>query len=374
MKIKHILLLTKRLYKKAAFVFLLLLIPLTVFLLGQTSREDSAFMTIALVAEESGDPLCEEIIDSLVSSSRLVKFERIDSVEKALEGVRYGEITCAWIFPKDIEARIDAFSKSHHAGDYIVRAVIRETTVASRIVLEKLSGVLYKYAAERLYVNYIRENLSVLDHLTDEELFGYYDAVGGDFGVFQLETVHESTLPDAGYLMSPVRGLLAIVVSFGALAGVMYYIDDEHRGVFYNASVKGRAMIEFLSVFIPTVNLTLAVFVSLEVSGLSAGFLKELYFSLQLSLSATLFAMLVRRIFKSVKAISTVSVLLVFVMTTVCPVFFDMDIARPVQVLFPVTHYIDAAYGAELGILYPAILLLIILTVSMLQKTKSAKR
>ena len=373
MKIKHILLLTKRLYKKAAFVFLMLLIPVTVFLLGQTAAEDSALMSIALVSEDPENLFCRDITDELADSSRLVRFERYDSVEKALDGVKYGEVTCAWIFPSDIEKRIDTFSKTQHPADYIVRVVIRETTVASRVVLEKLSGVLYKRAAERLYINYIRENLPELDAESDETLFEYYDGIGSDFGIFQFESVQENKLPDTGYLMSPVRGLLAIVVTFGALAGAMYYIDDERRGVFYNISVKSRAFLEFTSVFVPVANLALAAFLSLTLAGISAHFLQELYFSLMLSLSATLFAMVVKRIFRAIKALSTVSVLLVFVMSSVCPVFFDIKVARPVQLLFPVTHYLDMSHGGGFGIIYPAILLLIICFLGIMGKNKGIR-
>ena len=372
MKIKQLLLLTKRLYKKAAFIFLLLSIPLTVILLGE-SAEDEAFMSVGLVMEDPENELCREITDSLLSSSELVRFVSYDSEEKALEGVRYSEIDCAWIFPKDIEARIERFAETQHPDDYIVKAFVGEKTVATHMVGEKLSGVLYRCVSRSYYLNYIREKLPLLDEVSDEELFEYYDSIGRDMQLFKFETVYETRLPESGYLMSPVRGILAIVVVFGAFAGTMYYIEDERRGVFYNFTCKSCQLVEFLAIYLPVVSLTFAVFLSLALSGMSASFFEELYMSLYLSLTATLFAMLMRRVVSSVKALSVIALLLTFVMASVCPVFFDVEMIRPIQVLFPVTQYLDIARGASLGILYLAVLLFLVVVLGLLRKNKGIR-
>jgi len=372
MKLRHIFLLTKRLYKKAAFVFLLVLIPITVFLLGAVSGEDGSFMTIALASEDSEGALAQEIIDSLVSSSRLVKFERYATGEEAVDSVRYGECDCAWIFRSGLEERIENFVSEPTEDNFVARVVARETTVPTRIVNEKLSGALYKYAARRLYVGLIREKAPALVGVSEEELFKYYDAIGGELGLFRFEAVNESALPETGYVMSPVRGLVAIAVVFGSLAAAMYYTQDLRRGMFYNFGTS-RLLLELVSVLLPTLSLALALFLSLSVAGLSAGFFKELFFSLYLALTATLFAVSVRRIFKSVRVLSAVSVLLVFLMLAVCPVFFNLSMLRPVQALFPVTHYIDLAHGTGGAFLYFGVLAILVTALHLIQKNKGIR-
>ena len=63
---KWFLLLTKRLFKKKSFIFLVVLIPLSVFLISISAAEKSGFLNIALTFSEKPDidtyKICEETL------------------------------------------------------------------------------------------------------------------------------------------------------------------------------------------------------------------------------------------------------------------------------------------------------------------------
>ena len=162
-------LLNKRLYKKAAFLVLLAMIPLLVLLLGIVSRQESGFVRVALSADRS-DPTAAEILDELNGSSALITFTETASAEEAQRMVRTGEADAAWIFPANLTEEIRAFAAVNGSREPVITVVEREQTVALRLSHEKLTSAVYKACSHALYLDFIRTNLSELDGLTDQEL------------------------------------------------------------------------------------------------------------------------------------------------------------------------------------------------------------
>ena len=63
--LRWMLLLSKRLYKKPAFLLILLLIPLAVFGLGSMAEEDHGMLHILLVQRDPSDPLSSSVVARL---------------------------------------------------------------------------------------------------------------------------------------------------------------------------------------------------------------------------------------------------------------------------------------------------------------------
>ena len=374
MKLKQLFLLNKRLYKKFTFILLLTLIPVVVLTLGFMAREDSGFVHVILTCEGENDTV-DRMMTEFENSSELILFERNNSVAESLDLLKYGKTDSVWIFPENIEEKLDVFARTRDADEYVVRIVERESSVVLRLVHEKLSGVLFKYISKNLYLNFSR-NVPELDAISDEELFEYYDSFETKGSLFDYEYTNKGS-EQVGYMLSPVRGILGVLVTLGALAGAMYSMDDEKRGVFLNASVKSRVFIEFISIYVCVINLAVFSSAALALAGLSAGFAREVVSLLLLSVSATLFAMVVKRLVPSIKLIATLSPLLVCVMVAICPVFFDFRATKAVQHIFPVTYYLNGVYNAryfQTTLLYIAVMLLIILVFRIAKNIKEKIR
>lgn len=343
---KWLLLLTKRLYKKATFVIILALIPVTVLALGIVAQEDSGFISIALAQEDKSDALSNEIIGDLINDGKLMHFTYCNSPEQAEEMVEMGQVDAAWVFPEDMQGRVDRFVSTQNEDDYIVTVIEREQNVALRLSHEKLSSAVYKYCAKTLYVNFTRDKIPQLNNIDDQELLSYYDAYAVEDELFEFaypeDRITDKKTEEVNYLTAPVRGLLSIVVVLCGLATAMYYIQDEEKGTFALLPMTKKKYIEFLCQIISIVNISVIMLVALIISGLSVSILREIFVLILYVLACAMFCMLLRWLLKDIKILASFIPLLITVMIVVCPVFFDFKEIKFVQILFPPTYYINA--------------------------------
>lgn len=372
--IKWFLLFTKRLYKKASFVIILALIPLVVLGLGIVAKQDSGFVTIALSQKDSTDKTSNKIIDELTSDSGLLRFVEYDTSEEAIESVRYGNSDSAWILLDNMSERIKAFSSTKSADNAIAHVVEREQTVLLRISREKLSNVLYKYAAKDVYLSYTRTNVSVLDQLSDDELLMYYD----DF--FATDELFEYAYPSSSgggqmqqinYLIAPVRGLLSVLVVLGAMASAMFFIRDEKQGTFAWVPESRKIYVEFVCQIIAVINLCAVMLISIYAVGLNVSLLRELAILVLYAISAALFGMLLRHLFNNAKILGALIPLFITVMIAVCPVFFEFKEFRFLQMFFPPTYYINAVNNTnyiKYMVVYIAVCLVLIAAIKFIKK------
>ncbi len=361
---KWFLLLNKRLYKKATFLLILLLIPALVFGYGQLAKEDSGVLTVAL-AQEGDDPMAWEIMQELRDSSVLMRFVFCDTRESAEQMVNDSKADAAWIFADDLENAIYRFVQNPSKSTAFVRIVEGQSSVTLKLAREKLSEAVFSRCSRAFYLQYLRENVPQLDSMSDEAVLKYYDEFTADSEIFEFSNL-EGTLGSedtvsANYLMTPVRGLLAVVIVLGGLAATLFYIADEKAGTFALVPQNRRWATEFACQMIAVLNVGIVALLALILAGISVNPGREVLLLVLNGVAVSLFCMNVRRLCGSMGAVGTVLPLLVVAMLAICPVFFDFG-GFP-RYLFPPTYYVYGAYSnrfllqlllyiASLGILY----------------------
>lgn len=360
---KWFLLLNKRLYKKVTFLLILVLIPVLVMGYGAVAREESGVLTVALACDGE-DPTATQIMQELKDGSNLIRFVICDDPETARAMVNGQRADAAWIFEDELEEAIYRFALDPARKNAFVQIIEGESTIPLKLVREKLSGVLFARTSRAYYLDYLRQNVPEVKDATDEELLRYYDDFASEAKFFEFAyldgEIREEDAQSASYLLSPVRGLLAVVIVLGGLAAAMYYIQDEKLGTFSLVAQNRKAPVEFGCQMIAVVNVSAVALIALAFAGLTVSLSRELVLFLLYTVSTALFCMTVRRICGSVGALGTLLPLLVVVMLVVCPVFFDLGALRTVQYLFPPTYYIHAAhsdYYLSLQVVYTAALL-----------------
>ena len=351
-KIKRMLLwfrmLTKRLYKKPTFLAILVLIPLLVFGYGMVAEEDSGVATVALYGNE--EPLTQKILTELTQDSQLLQYTRCETPQEAEKLVRGGKADMAWIFPEDLEGSIKAFTDDPGTDTAFLRVVLREENVVLMLARERLSGIVYPYIARNFYINFLREEYPELNHLSDEQLLVYYDGTQMSEELFQYEGKDPTQVQQVHYLLAPVRGLLAIVIILGGMATAMYSIRDRENGTFQWLPSHRQILPELGGQVIGALNLGIAAWLAMVISGLASGFFRELIVLLEYSLCVSFYCMLLRRVLGNIRRIGTAIPLLIVAMLLVCPVFFDFGKMRLLQFVFPPTYYVNGAYNeAYLG-------------------------
>ncbi len=344
MMAKWFLLLNKRLYKKLTFVIILLLIPAVVLGMGIVAQQESGLATVALAQENINDPISSEILDELTSEKSLLRFVRYDTPQAAAESVRTGQSDSAWIFNDNMSSEMETFLEKPSSANAVVNVVEREQNVLLRISREKLSNVLYKYFAKDLYIGYIRTNLSELDGLSDAKLMEYYDSFLGDAQLFEFGYPSSSGADDGQmhYLVAPVRGLLSVLVVLCAMAGAMFFVQDEKLGTFSWVSQSRKIYVEFICQAIAVGNVSVMMFIALKISGMAVSFTREFVVLILYVIATALFGMLLRQVFNNIKLLGALIPLFVTAMIALCPVFFELGAFKNVAMLFPPTYYINA--------------------------------
>lgn len=343
---KWLLMMTKRLYKKLTFLLILLLIPVLVLGYGISAQEDSGIMTIAL-AQEGTDPMAQAVITDLATEPSLIRFVPCDTAKEAEAMVSGAKADAAWIFAADTTDKLCKFVQNPTRKNAFIRVVEQEATIPLKLAREKLSGVVFGRCSPVFYLTYLRENVSELDTLSDEELLKFYDEFTMDMKLFEFAYLEgeggAEDMADANYLLTPVRGLLAVIVVLSGLAAAMYFIRDDRVGTFALVPQRNKAVVEFACQMIAVVNVALMALIALVCAGLAEELGRELLLLVLYALAVSLFCMTVRRLCQSLAAVGTVLPLLIVVMLVVCPVFFDFGQLRAVQYLFPPTYYINGA-------------------------------
>ncbi len=347
---RWLLLLTKRLYKTPMFLLLLALLVVITLLYSTAARQDSGMVTIALAAEDPGEPLASHVTKMLTSEGSLLHFIPCGTVEEAQKLVTTGKADGAWLFPADMTQKLSAFLVDFETP--IVTVVQRQENTALRLAREVLNGAIYRCCAQPVYLNYIREYAPGLDAVSEEQLLGYFNQINGNENLFQFTTAGGSVSAEpTGYLLSPLRGLLGVLMIVCGLAAALSFGQDLRSGTFGRVPLGLLPLVELGCQAAALVSLGAASLISLAVCGLTVGIGRELAVTVLYCLCVGIFSMLLRRLLGERLLAGALPVLSV-AMIAVCPVFFDISALGWVRYLLPPTYYIQAVYSdrALLGV------------------------
>lgn len=348
-KVKKLLLwflmLSKRLYKKPTFLVLILLIPVLMFGYIAISGGESGVMTIGMVCQEQ-DPITDEIFKTLQNDQKLMSFRVYQDAKEAQALLESGKLDAVWIFPGDMEQRIKTFVQQPTVSNGLITVLERESNVALALTHEKLSGIIYPYLAEEIYVDFMRDLAPELSHLSDEDLLTYYHGTNLSIDLFNFAN-SEGQKAEASYLLSPLRGLLGVLILLCSLATAMYFIQDERKGTFAWVSQQWRFLPELGCHLASSLHVSVVCLICLMISGLAGNIWVELAVLLLYSLCCSAFAMAIRQVFGSLRTLGTMLPLILVISMVVCPVFFDLGSFRRIQYALPPTYYINSIFNSR---------------------------
>lgn len=370
--------LNKRLYKKASFVIMLLLIPVLVVSFSFVAKEDSGFLHIVLAQVDKNDEISSQVIEELMNEESIIRFTYVQSEQEAVDYVKNGKADEAWIFNNHLKQRINEICASGFESDETaVNVVAREQNVFLRIANEKLSATMYKHYAKQYYIYFIRTNVSQLDSLSNAQLETYFDNISldEDLFVFASNDGESTSLNDTqtNYLTSPIRGLLSILVVLGGIAAAMYCMQDEKSGTFAWVKETNRIYVYFACILIATLNLTAVVFISLLCTQLATFSIKEILSFVLYSVCVSVFCLLIKQIVISLRMLAALIPALTIIMIAVCPVFFDLRTLSTLQLIFPPTYYVNVFFD-NMYLLYMVVYIVICFALcQLLQKLRQLK-
>ena len=327
--------LTKRLYKKPAFLVIVILIPVLVLCYGASARRDSGMLTVALASEDGSLPVME--------AGQLLRFVQC-TPDEAQTLVRHGKADTAWIFRAGWAEKVQTFAAEPKAENSFITVLVREDSVLLKLSREKLSGEVYSLISRQVALDFVRENVPGLNEVSDEALLRYIEKTFAGNRLFdygeagQAQPVH--------YLTAPLRGLLAAVVVLCGLASAMYWQEDLRRGTFGWLSSGKRSLAELGCQLVALMHVGAVAVLALVLSGTAASPGRELAAMAMLVLCVAAVCAALRRLCGSMRLLAVLLPPVLAAVLVVCPVFFDLGALRALQQLLPVTHYLTGNLGA----------------------------
>ena len=339
-------LLAKRQLNNVFFVLILVLIPVSSFVMSRFSGEtDEKNNRVALYARDE-DETAKNTIEELLLTDSIYEFSLCKDEDELIESVQKGDYQCGYIFDENISDRI---INGKYKGNII--AVYRSGSILEKAVRETFFSVFFKQVARIIALDYIEDSNEFPE--MSEEFLMYFD---GTYDLYQnsditfninFETMQEqgsfetAKVIEAKPAAFPLRGIMAVLVMTGALLGLYGWLSDKEKGVFIPMRNDFVTISRALYVFVLVVMLGICAVVSIILCGAGQNAGKEtgsmLLYVIVLVFICFVMSYIIR---KSTTILSAMPVILIGSII-VCPVFVDISSFVPV---FKVVRYFFIPY------------------------------
>ncbi len=342
----HILL--KRQFKNPFLIVMLVLIPVTAFIISLVpeKEKESGYIAGLYVEGTSEDDFAGEIVDNLVAGHDSIRFVRFDDLESMRKSVTTEDIICGYVIPADIKYKLSSEEDAKGCiTSYILPASSLQPAINELVYAELI----------RLYGYYLMDN-----YMSTSDIFPKGDYTSEAFKYYEKylasdETIHiiyeeygtgrkiESDIKNASFTF-PVRGILSILVFLSGMYGCVLFLKDNENGIFQTITGNMRTMVRFMYIMIPTVLFGICEVLTIFISGNAAAPGKELCGMLIYIILITVFCFILISVVRKSKILSACISVILLCSLVFCPVFINADIYIPaikyVQKLFMPYYYL----------------------------------
>ncbi len=339
--LKWLLLLTKRLLKKPAFIVILVLIPVLCAAMSRASEDANGLLTVTVATEGERDTVAEEIMSSFEEKDSVVLFKLMDSPEDAITEVKRGRADAAWILPGALE---DALTEYCRYSEEIVTVYEREETSFMALSREIMYNKLFPYISRIYSEEYAAEWLSPTGEYDKSEFLEFYDKMrpgeGESFIEFKaLGGIGETNTTESNHLKTPIRGLLATLVVLCGLASAMTVSEDMEKGTFSWLEEKRHIWVYHASNAGACITASAVSVASLVASKMAGNILYEALTAFLFALCTALFCTFVARVMRSSRRIAASIPPIVILILAFSSVFVRIG-DTPFQYILPTYSYI----------------------------------
>jgi len=238
MKLSRLFFFTAKNYlKKTFFVIALLLLPLLGILLSsRLSGKEAEKIRVALfvTASDSKSEDASWLIDTLLNNEYSFEFYESESEEGLLNDVLTGDAECGYLIPDDI---YELLKDNESDGSVTVVTGSKSTMVA--VVNETVYSALFERLSRTMLLNYLTKYSVVKEDyqelFTREDVYALHNKYMNNAATFHVnyENKPEEFLADkTSILLSPLRGLFAVLVLCSGFIGALSYYRAAKHPVF----------------------------------------------------------------------------------------------------------------------------------------------
>lgn len=342
MKMKGFLLLQKRYLKKISFIIILcMVIPLVAFFrIGSNGKSGMLTLALSVSQGETSSQIIPRIITELEETVPAINFVECQSQEEAEKLLMNKKADAAWIFDSDFDERL---KKSGVKGSVLplVTSYQGEDTVFLAYVREILCSKIFPYFSCEVYKAYVLERMPGISY---KELKSQYSKYSNIPDLFRHQTLGSQNVSQS-YIMSPLRGMLALWLLMCAFAATLYFMQDMQRGTFVWFNDK-TSLFFFLKIcLIPLIDCALIMMLAILTGGIFISPFYEFSAIILLVISSLLFANIIRVITVKNHIFCAAIPVIILVTLVLCPIFLKVNSFRPVQFMLPIFYYLNSLYS-----------------------------
>lgn len=372
-------LLHKRLIKKYSFLVILAMVPVLSAGMFLAAGEESGVLHIVLCGENEQDDLAKQVIEELTEQKSILNYSVEPSAEMAYQQVREGKADAAWIFSAGLEDGVEAYTSYREDPAFLVTVVEREDTVFLQLARERLYSALYPHLSYALFKNYVKFELAAGEEIPEEELRAEYAVLQVDEGIFRFSYRNTDDQVDreaeTNYLLTPLRGLLALVVLLCGFAASLYFEQDKAEKLFVQMPIGRGIFFPYLYHLPAVMDGAAAVLLTYFVTHIFLSWERELTLMALYGAACIGFCNLLRKVCGTIQRLSTCIPLLMLAMAAFCPIFISLRQFRMVQYLFPPFYYLQCIHNTgyiKVFLLYIATLYGLDLSAALLERYQPA--
>ncbi len=336
---------SKRLMHKLSFIIILCLIPVIIPVTKLAMSGESGILKIA-VSSQDNSPAAKRAIEKIRNTDSIIQFVICDTEKVAKELVTTHKSDAAWIYKDNIEERINKFIKKE-SNEPFLKVIEREENIILQMSREMFYETIFDEVSFSLYSNYAHNNLKLRGKISDEELRANYFNREKGRDIIEMTKLSTDAPVKQNHLISPIRGILAVLLILSGLAGAMYFLKDSSDGKFAWLSPKKRILPAFSTCFSACVFSGAAILLALLIGGFSVGFLKELVSMILFIVSVSIFSTFFCVLFKSYGKLGALIPGITVFSLVLSPIFFNVSFFPIVRFLLPTHYYLYSLYDSS---------------------------
>ena len=339
----------KRSIKRASLIFTLSFLLVMTVALRLMSTDITAGVKVGFYINKNTDNYDKmvEIINSLLNHDGIIEFVSYDSREHLESDVTSSSIQGGYIFSDDF---YDRFTECNNRKVVeLIEAPENSVSSLSNVVL--LATVMENIAGDVLVEDASSQDFFVDVSEKDYELllveYKKYASNGTTFS-FDYSTLYEDykgsskSINISSFLVTPVRGIVAIFIFIIALTGGVSWFNDKNSFIYANIPLNKRYALKLLVISTPVIIAMTAGYLSLVIAGICDNPIYELYVVVVYSVICISFTYILTTITTESLFCALIPV---FILGSIicCPIFFNLANLIPamkiLQKLFIPTYY-----------------------------------
>lgn len=336
-------LLQKRLFKRYSFLLLLVLPLLLSAGLAGLAKEESGIAAIALYVPKD-DPIAGQMGERLLGRESVFRFLSCANEKEAVELVEAGKADAAWLFSDKMEETIRELAEKRRIRP-LVSVVERKESVPLILARETLSATVYPAFSYAVYESYVLEELGFTE-LERETIRQNYESVAVTGSLFERVYSDGSTAQEEtfGYVQAPLRGILAVWLTFLGLAAALFFMQDEERGVYGRLSGVRRFFAFYRVGGVFLLDGTAVLLLCCRLGGVFTNLKREAVCAAVFACCVLAFSDLLRLLCRTPGRLGAILLPLGAAMIALCPVFFELPYGKAGKLLLPPWYYLYAIH------------------------------